>query len=105
MYIPPLSLPSIPLSLGHITSFEEAVYKGFSEHLRVQKTQVFIVRECQLSVVVSMHVKNIKQCSEDQTPKAMSNCEANSTVAPRNSMRTQTWSFERTTFPLQVWPN
>ena len=58
----------------------------------VQKTQVFRVPKSYLCVLVSMHVNDIFDFV------------AKSTIAPSNSMRTKAWSFERTTFLLQIWP-
>ena len=38
-------------------------------------------------------------------PEAIFEFGATSTMAPCNSMRTKTWSFEKTIFPLRFGPN
>ena len=88
-----------------IASFNEAAYKGPLGHIWVPKTHVCIVRKRQLCVLESMNAKNLRQCSQDQKAGTMFLSEVNSTMAPRNSMRTTTWSFVKTTFPVKIGQN
>ena len=71
----------------------------------MQKTQVFIVRKCYLCVPASTNVNHVSQCSQDQKSEVILNLVANSTMPPRNSMRTKKWSFEQTTFLLKFGRN
>ena len=48
---------------------------------------------------------NLSQCSQDHTPEVIFAFRANSTMAQRNSMRTKTWLFEKTPFPLKFGQN
>ena len=52
-----------------------------------------------------MNAKNLTQCSNVQMFEAVFDFAADSTMAPCKSMRTKTWLFEKTTFPLKFGQN
>ena len=101
----PLCSPFTHLPHGSIASFQEGAYKAVFGHIWVRKTHVFLVFQRSLCVLVSMNVNNLIQCSNNQEPEGIFNLGATSTMAPRNSIRTKTWSFEKTGFPLQFGKN
>ena len=51
---------------------------------------------------MSMNVKDLTQCSQDQQPEVIFFFGATSTMVSRNSMHTTTWLFEQTTFALKI---